>query len=307
MFSFHLNLYSHLAVALNINAFKFWQRCMASIRTFSTSTLSINSRASCSPRLTPTSPLSEYEFEFGILNDAVEVDSYILVTGGLGYIGSHTTLELLKAGNNVIVIDDLSNSHSIVLDRIKHLVHNHCTKIRKPIPALLFHRIDYRDTPSLRAVLDQFTLQPWSQPDCHTANRSRINGVIHFAAYKAVAESIRLPLSYYANNVAGLIGFLEILSEYGIKSLVFSSSATVYGEVNGQESSGIAEEFCVHSEELYTRDGEIMQMQQGCRGLTNPYGRTKWMCEAILSDLCVSGCTTIFQSGWVPSLRITRR
>ena len=140
----------------------------------------------------------------------------------------------------------------------------------------------------LRTVLEQYTLQPWSPRDHYTINRSRITGVIHFAAYKAVAESIRLPLSYYANNVAGFVGFLETLNEYGIKTLVFSSSATVYGDLNECESSGIAEEFCVHAEEMYIRDGEMMRIQQGCRGLTNPYGRTKWMCEAILWDLCIS-------------------
>ena len=128
---------------------------MASTRSFSTPTLSINSRASCSPRSTPTTPLSEYEFDFGLLGEVSE-QSYILVTGGLGYIGSHTALELLKAGHNVIVIDNLSNSYSVVLDRIKHLVNEHYSKIGKSIPSLVFHEIDYRDTSLLRAVLDRY-------------------------------------------------------------------------------------------------------------------------------------------------------
>jgi UDP-glucose 4-epimerase len=254
---------------------------------FRSSALSIDSRASSMylSASCPTTPESEYDFNPELL----EEDKYILVTGGLGYIGSHTTLELLRAGHNVVVIDDLSNSHETVLDRLNQLVSQHYAKLnRKAIPTLSFHKIDYRDTVSLRAVLDQYVIGPWSSdPDHRTAGRSKIIGVIHFAAFKAVAESILIPLSYYSNNVGGFIGLLETLGEYGIKTLAFSSSATVYGAVE-QDSSNIPEEFCVHTEEKFYKDAKVVRVQQGCRGLTNPYGRTKWMCEAILWDLCIS-------------------
>ncbi len=213
-------------------------------------------------------------------------DRYILVTGGLGYIGSHTTLELLKNGYNVVVIDNLSNSHLVVLERIKLLVGQHFLNHPLDSPILQFHQIDYRDTKALHHVLDQYVLthpaSPW---------RSKITGIIHFAAYKAVAESIRIPLSYYSNNVAGFVHFLETLSFYNIKTLVFSSSATVYGSVPPDTKSGnLPEELCIHAlEETYiTANGQKKIVQQGCTGLTNPYGRSKWMCEAILWDLCVS-------------------
>lgn len=254
-----------------------------------TPALSINSPAWSTAQSSPTTPLSEYGFGNGIFEDA-QLDKYILVTGGLGYIGSHTTLELLRAGHNVVVIDDLSNSYQTVLNRINTLVNEHFAgRDRKSMPTLEFHQIDYRNTATLRAVLDKYALRPWiSVPDQKVANRSKITGVIHFAAYKAVAESISLPLSYYSNNVAGFVGLLETLNHYGIKTLVFSSSATVYGSLSQQDSVSIPEELCVHAEELYYKDAQVMRAQQGCRGLTNPYGRTKWMCEAILWDLCVS-------------------
>src|SRR5438270_1415220 len=123
---------------------------------------------------------------------------YILVTGGLGYIGSHTTLELLKNGYNVIVIDNLSNSHLLVLERIKLLVCQHFLNHPLDSPILQFHQIDYRDTKAVHHVLDQYVLHT----PTHSTNsrRSKITGIIHFAAYKAVAESITIPLSYSANN-----------------------------------------------------------------------------------------------------------
>jgi UDP-glucose 4-epimerase len=262
---------------------------MESPNTTSTPALSINSIASSTGQSSPTTPLSEYEFATGIFEEA-HADKYILVTGGLGYIGSHTTLELLRAGHNVVVIDDLSNSYQTVLNRINSLVKQHYANLnRKSIPTLEFHQIDYRNTASLRSVLDKYAIQPWaSNPNQQVANRSKITGVIHFAAFKAVAESISQPLSYYSNNVAGFVGLLETLNNYGIKTLVFSSSATVYGSLNQQDSVSIPEELCVHAEELYYKDAQVIRAQQGCRGLTNPYGRTKWMCEAILWDLCIS-------------------
>jgi len=257
---------------------------------FSTPTLSSNSSALSTE---PGTPRSEYDFPnelFGnyLLNEHAE--GFILVTGGLGYIGSHTTLELLKAGYNVVVIDDHSNSHQNVLARIKTLVNEHYANFdHKSLPTLEFHQIDYRNTDALRAVLDRYVLDPWLSPvEINGVNHSKITGVVHFAAYKAVSESIRLPLSYYSNNVAGFVNLLETLNYYGIKSLVFSSSATVYGALDQNQGANIPEEFCVHTEETYYRDDELVQVQQGCSGLTNPYGRTKWMCEAILADLCTS-------------------
>jgi UDP-glucose 4-epimerase len=256
------------------------------------STLTLSSRSSAQST-EPSTPRSEYDFPNEFFGDYVpshQADNYILVTGGLGYIGSHTTLELLKAGNNVVVIDDLSNSHYNVLNRIKALVNQHYSKVDTKCPPVLdFHQIDYRNTTDLRAVLDRYVLQPWTLPlRMNGVNQSKISGVIHFAAYKAVSESIRLPLNYYSNNVAGFVGLLETLNHYGIKNLVFSSSATVYGALDQNDGASIPEELCVHTEETYLRDTEPVLAQQGCRGLTNPYGRTKWMCEAILSDLCVS-------------------
>jgi UDP-glucose 4-epimerase len=208
---------------------------------------------------------------------------YILVTGGLGFIGSHTTLELLKASYNVIVIDNLSNSFQSVFDRIKLLAQNHHEKHGTQMPALHLDTHDYRDTAALRGLLDQYQLQSrWGTP------KSKIAGVIHFAAYKAVEESIRSPLKYYSNNVSGLIDFASTLGEYGIKTFIFSSSATVYGTL---ATSGLPlkEELCAHKDENFqSADGFGMTVKAGCTGITNPYGRTKWMCEAILADLAAS-------------------
>jgi UDP-glucose 4-epimerase len=208
---------------------------------------------------------------------------YILVTGGLGFIGSHTTLELLKASYNVIVIDNLSNSFQSVFDRIKLLAQNHHEKHGTQMPALHLDTHDYRDTAALRGLLDQYQLQSrWGTP------KSKIAGVIHFAAYKAVEESIRSPLKYYSNNVSGLIDFASTLGEYGIKTFIFSSSATVYGTL---ATSGLPlkEELCAHKDENFQNaDGFGMTVKAGCTGITNPYGRTKWMCEAILADLAAS-------------------
>lgn len=210
-------------------------------------------------------------------------DQYILVTGGLGFIGSHTTLELLKANYNVIVIDNFSNSYRDVFDRIRLLASKYHEEKGTPVPSLQLHGHDYRDTNALRTLLEQYRLPPsWGSP------KSKIAGVIHFAAHKAVEESIREPLKYYANNVSGLVDFVGILREFGIKTFIFSSSATVYGTL---ASSGVPlkEELCVHRPEVVKGDDGIERIvQPGCTGITNPYGRTKWMCEAILADLAFS-------------------
>src|SRR5438876_109997 len=124
----------------------------------------------------PTTPLSDIDVE-------ETFERYVLVTGGLGHVGSHTTAELLKAGYNVIVIDDLSNSHKVVLKRIRLIVNEHYAKIGCTPPILEFLNVDYCNTSSMRSLLDTFAMQP-SEPSSFPVHRSKITGVIHFAALK---------------------------------------------------------------------------------------------------------------------------
>lgn len=161
----------------------------------------------------------------------------ILVTGGTGYIGSHTVVELIKAGYEVEILDNLYNSKIDVLDRIKEL-----TGVRPK-----FYEVDLRDAEALAEVF----------------RKNRYDAVIHFAGLKAVGESVEQPLRYYENNVGGTINLLECMQEFGVKNIVFSSSATVYGV---QDSPQYVE-----------------TMQTGVN-LANPYGRTKYMIEEILKD-----------------------
>jgi UDP-glucose 4-epimerase len=163
----------------------------------------------------------------------------ILVTGGAGYIGSHTCLELLQAGHDVVVVDNLSNSHEESLRRVQALAG------RK----LEFHRLDLLDAPALRQVFAAH----------------RLEAVLHFAGLKAVGESVTKPLAYYHNNLTGSIRLCELMHEFGVRHLVFSSSATVYG---------LAEKMPLT---------ENMPLSA-----TNPYGRTKLMIEEILRDLHVA-------------------
>lgn len=160
----------------------------------------------------------------------------ILVTGGTGYIGSHTVVELLAAGHDVFIIDNLCNSKPSVIDRIE--------RIAGKRPG--FAQIDIRDRAALQAML----------------SRSRINAVIHFAGLKAVGESVAQPLTYYDNNVSGSLTLFESMAEAGIKTIVFSSSATVYGE---PASVPIREDFPLSA--------------------SNPYGRSKLMIEEMLRDI----------------------
>lgn len=160
----------------------------------------------------------------------------ILVTGGSGYIGSHTIVELLESGHDVIVIDNLSNSKEESLTRVRKITGKN----------LHFHRVDLLDKQSL----------------CDIMNKNSIDAVIHFAGLKAVSESVEKPLEYYRNNVCGTISLLESMKEYDIKKLVFSSSATVYGNPH---MVPIAEDFPL--------------------SVTNPYGRSKLIIEDILRDL----------------------
>ena len=165
---------------------------------------------------------------------------YILLTGGMGFIGSHTAVCLLKAGRNVVIADDLSNSSLSVLDGIEAI-----TGIRPP-----FFHCDCTD----RAALDRVFM---SYP---------VEAVLHFAGFKAVGESVAQPVAYYRNNLDCLLTVLEAMNDHGVKTLVFSSSATVYGEGTGQP---------------FTED-----MPTG--NCSSPYGQTKLMSEQILKDICKS-------------------
>ncbi|XP_047972780.1 UDP-glucose 4-epimerase GEPI48-like [Salvia hispanica] len=130
----------------------------------------------------------------------------ILVTGGAGYIGSHTVLQLLLGGYKVVVVDSLENSSQISLERVREFAQDHA-------PKLSFHQFDLRDRPALEKLFAS----------------EEFDAVIHFAGLKAVGESVQKPLMYYDNNIIGLIALLEAMAAHGCKKLVFSSSATVYG------------------------------------------------------------------------------
>ncbi len=164
----------------------------------------------------------------------------LLVTGGAGYIGSHTCVELLHAGYEPVVVDNLSNSKLGVLRRVERIS-------GRP---LTFYRADVRDQAALRDIFA----------------RHAIDAVIHFAGLKAVGESVAKPLLYYDNNVAGTVSLCEVMAEVGVKRIVFSSSATVYGDPHAVP---IREDFPVGA-------------------TTNPYGRSKFIIEEILRDLQVS-------------------
>ena len=171
----------------------------------------------------------------------------ILLTGGAGYIGSHTALAVLAAGHEPLLLDDFSNSSPDVVDRLSDLAGRPLTAIQGNI----------RDRDLLTSV---FSSHP-------------INAVIHFAAKKSVAESVADPLSYHANNVGGMLSLLEAMDAAAVRSIVFSSSATVYGDPD----------FLPISEDHPTR-------------AVNPYGQTKLICENILSDLART------DQGWRVSL-----
>jgi UDP-glucose 4-epimerase len=160
----------------------------------------------------------------------------VLVTGGAGYIGSHTCLELLEAGYEVIVVDNLSNSKQEALRRVQEITGKQLT----------FYRVD---------LLDQAALE-----DVFAAHA--IDSVIHFAGLKAVGESVSIPLHYYQNNITGTLNLCQTMQKFNVKKMVFSSSATVYGETN---PSPLREDYPLSA--------------------TNPYGRSKLMIEEILRDL----------------------
>ncbi|MDO5423688.1 MAG: UDP-glucose 4-epimerase GalE [Eubacteriales bacterium] len=161
----------------------------------------------------------------------------ILITGGAGYIGSHTALELLNAGYQVVVYDNLSNSSSESLRRVEELTGKTVT----------FYEGDVRDAASLKDMFE----------------KESVDAVIHCAALKAVGESVRKPLEYYENNITGTLTLMDVMRTVGVKNIVFSSSATVYGSP------------------------EVMPITEDCpKGqCTNPYGWTKSMMEQIMTDL----------------------
>lgn len=160
----------------------------------------------------------------------------ILVTGGTGYIGSHTVVELINAGEKAVIVDNLSNSKKCVLDRIETI-----TGVR---PA--FYQVDLLDSEGLDRVFRE---------------NPNITSVIHFAGLKAVGESVELPLLYYRVNLLGTLNLLETMKKHGVKEIIFSSSATVYGV---PKSVPIREDFPLST--------------------TNPYGETKLVIERILAD-----------------------
>ena len=166
----------------------------------------------------------------------------ILVTGGAGYIGSHTCVELLNAGKEVVVIDNLDNSSAEALSRVEKITGKKIT----------FYEKDVRDEAALREIF----------------SKEKIEAVIHFAGLKAVGESVAKPVLYYDNNLISTLRLLEVMAEFGVKKIVFSSSATVYGT---------------------SKDMPIKE--QSPLGAINPYGRTKLFIEEMLRDLFVADNT----------------
>lgn len=163
----------------------------------------------------------------------------ILLTGGAGYIGSHTCVEMLNAGYDVVVVDNLNNSSRESLNRVEKITGK---KVK-------FYENDVCDCDALRKIFTE----------------NKIDAVVHFAGHKAVGESVQKPLMYYKNNLESTHSLIEVMTEFGVKKLVFSSSATVYGAST-----------------------EVPLVEGMPTGATNPYGRTKLFIEEILRDLYVS-------------------
>ena len=167
----------------------------------------------------------------------------VLVTGGAGFIGSHTVVELLNEGKEVVIIDNFSNSKPEVLDAIRKITGKD----------FKFYEIDYLDRPRLEKVFEE----------------NEIEAVLNFAGFKAVGESVAKPIEYYTNNISGALVLLDTMRKYGVKTFVFSSSATVYGEP------------------------ERIPITEDCKtgGTTNPYGTSKLFIEQILKDIYTSDPT----------------
>lgn len=161
----------------------------------------------------------------------------VLVAGGAGYIGSHTCVELLNAGYDIVIVDNLVNSSELVLQRIGRITGKNAA----------FHKADLRDRAALAAIFERY----------------HIDTVINFAGLKAVGESVQKPLTYYNNNIVGTLTLCDVMRQFGVKNMIFSSSATVYG------------------------DPAVIPITEDCSTgtTTNPYGRTKQIIEQILTDL----------------------
>ena len=168
-------------------------------------------------------------------------DTCVLVTGGAGFIGSHTVIELLQSGYEVVVVDDLSNASAIALDRVRQIVGDEAAQ------RLTFYEDNVLDRDAMNRIFDQ-----------HDIDR-----VIHFAGFKAVGESVTKPIEYYNNNIENTLVLVDVMRNHGCKSIIFSSSSTVYGD---PDSLPLTEE-------------------SPKKPATNPYGWTKWMIEQILTDL----------------------
>lgn len=168
-------------------------------------------------------------------------DTCVLVTGGAGFIGSHTVVELLTQGYNVVVVDDLSNSSKVAIDRVKTIVGDEAAK------NLTFYEANVLDREAMNQIFDAH----------------RIDRVIHFAGFKAVGESVTKPIEYYHNNIENTLVLVDVMRNHGCKSIIFSSSSTVYGDP----------------------DKLPLTEEAPKKPATNPYGWTKWMIEQILTDL----------------------
>ena len=177
-------------------------------------------------------------------NNKTESNTCVLVTGGAGFIGSHTVVCLLQRGFEVVVVDDLSNSSEVVFDRIDQIVGDDAAE------KLTFVRADVADQDALEAVFDEFD----------------IDAVIHFAGFKAVGESVQKPIEYYSNNIGTTLTLVDVMRKHDCKSIVFSSSATVYGDP----------------------DSLPLTEQSPKKPATNPYGWTKWMIEEMLRSLTIA-------------------
>ena len=171
-------------------------------------------------------------------------DTCVLVTGGAGFIGSHTVVELLQDGYQVVVVDDLSNASEKVIDRIDTIVGEDAAQ------NLTFYKADVNDREAMEAVFDQ----------------NDIDRVIHFAGFKAVGESVSKPIEYYSNNLGNTLVLVDVMRNHGCKDIIFSSSATVYGDP----------------------DALPLTEESPKKPATNPYGWTKWMIEEMLRSLTIA-------------------